>query len=457
VSTRTIRGLASVACRLRREERGAVIVLLAVLGVGLAALGSFVVDYGRIMNAQKELQTAADAAALAAAQDLPDGTAAANTAYAYSAAPTATKGNTRPDLPDVITTANPKCLAFLESLGLVCYAPNPYNAIKVDQDADVPLLFLGGLGIPGIHVHASAMAAMKGGAAYPLDVMIVLDRTGSMSQSVGSGQTRISQARAGIQSFLGAMRPSSDKIGLDLFPPTNATSCNYSEPSSPYENAQNGYVVVQPRNDFRTSDTGPLNTSSPLVQAVSGSCPSVGGITAYTTAIQKAKDELNANGRSNAQDVIIFFTDGEANYGPCASTSSCSATAERQAPCGSANTLATNLKAGAPPAGEPPAFIGGTWIYTILYSTSSSSRCKGWKATGTGGDSESCAVNQANQAFPCDEEPAPVTAHNTLQSMASVGSDGLSRFYTSQDDLTQIFKRIAIDLSSTRLLPDDTQ
>ena len=46
-------------------------VLVAVTAVGLAAIASFVIDYGRVMNAQKELQAAADAAALAAAQELP--------------------------------------------------------------------------------------------------------------------------------------------------------------------------------------------------------------------------------------------------------------------------------------------------------------------------------------------------------------------------------------------------
>jgi hypothetical protein len=431
---------------MHREERGGVIVLLAVLAIGLVAIASFVVDYGRVQNAQKELQAAADAAALAAAQDLPDGGTAGATAYQYSASPGASKGNTRPDLPSVTFTSETKCLNYLTNLGL-SQCP---NAIKVTQEADVPLLFLGGLGLPGIHVQATSLAAMKGGAAYPLDVMIVLDRTGSMRGS------RITNAKKGVRAFLGAMRPSSDRIGLALFPPTSQSSCNYDvSGNDPYENYRNfnNYVVVPLRNDFRTSDTGDLNGGSPLVQAVSGdNCPDADGFTSYTTALQYAKDELNKDGRSNAQDVIIFFTDGEANYGPFYLGNN---DPQRSTPCQSADSYATTLKAGAPPAGEPPQFIGGTWVYTILYSTSSSTRCKGWKQLGTQ-DGRSCDVNQPNTPFVCDEVPVPTTAHNTLQHMASVGSDGASRFYTSQDDLTQIFKRVAADLSSTRLLPDDT-
>ena len=46
-----------------------------------------------------------------------------------------------------------------------------------------------------------------------------------------------------------------------------------------------------------------------------------GGTTAYATAIDKAQAVLAANHDPNAQDAIIFFTDGEATYGPCVDTS----------------------------------------------------------------------------------------------------------------------------------------
>jgi hypothetical protein len=398
------------------------------------------------MNAQKELQAAADAAALAAAQDLPDSSAAGASVSAYGAGAGATKGNTRPDLTSVTTTSVMKCLNYLKDLGLE-FCP---NAVQVNQEQEVKLLFLGGLGLPGINVHATATAAAKGGTAFPLDVMIVLDRTGSMEESLG-GSRKINAARAGVQEFLSAMRPSSDRIGLALFPPTNSSSCPYSEPNKPYENGQR-YVVVPLASDFRASDTAPLNGSSPLVQAVSGNCPATGGITAYTTALQKAKDELNADGRPDAQDVIIFFTDGEANYGPW---NLGTGDPQLRTPCGSADALADSLKSGAPPAGDPPQYIAGTWIYTILYTNDPNKRCKGWQPAPAKQGGTPCNSGQ-DTTFPCDELPVPTTASNTLRSMASVGSDGVARFYTSNDDLTEIFKRIAVDLSATRLLPDDT-
>lgn len=455
-------GVRSLARRLRFEQRGQIIPLIAVLAVGFLALVSFVIDYAHIKNTQKELQAAADAAALAGAMELPDANAAFNTALSYSANPLNPTGkNSRPELPDntITDVDSTLCLNYLKNLGLnLCP-----NAIRVRHDADVPLLFLGGLGIPGIHVHATSTAAMKGGSAYPLDVMIVLDRTGSMGDNTQSGVQKMAQARAGVQTFLSAMKPSSDKIGLALFPPTTSTSCNYNVGTNPYENAQNGYVVVHLRSDFRTSDTGPLNGSSPLVKAVTGSCPSVSGITAYTSAIRAAKTELNTNGRSNAQDVIIFFTDGEANYGPC--VPNCGATSERTQPCHSALNLANSYKVGAPPPGEAPDFVGGTWVYTILYTDGGFVRCTAYRPSPA---PSSCRPSSSNTSFPvtstldpagglyCDEQPL-ITAYETLEQMASVGRDGTTRFYTSNDDLTQVFKRVAIDLTMIRLLSDDTQ
>ncbi len=253
------------------------------------------------MNAQKELQAAADAAALAAAQELPDGSAAANTALSYGA--TAGGKNTRPDLPNVVTSADAKCLNYLQQLMHAqrnCVVGDPPNAIKVDQDADVKLLFLGGLGIPGIHVHATALASMKGGTAYPLDVVIVLDRTGSMGEVHGRrpGQDRPGSARrpsvpgcheAVVRQDRARPLPADQLDELQL----QRRRTTRTRTPTP------GTRAVHLRSDFRTSDTGGLNYSSPLVQAVGGShptsssCPDVDGITAYTTAFQQAKNELD--------------------------------------------------------------------------------------------------------------------------------------------------------------------
>ncbi len=409
-----------VARRLR-EESGQAFALLAIAAVALLAMTGFVIDLGHAYNAKRELQASVDAAALAGAQELPDTTLASNTARQYSSSPG--QKNVHPDLPSVTTTVTPKCFT---SLTLPC---NPANGIFVKETATVPTSFLGVIGIRSLDVSATASASMRGGAALPLDIMIVADRTGSMCQPC----SKIQSAKDGIREFLGAMRPSVDRIGLAVLPPATSmgTRCNSSS-SSNYDNTSNPYVVANLASDFRTSDTSPLNPNSPIVQTVG--CLSTGGITSYATAIDDAQTHLDAQGRGNAQDVIIFFTDGEANYGPWYYGNG---SPYRTQPCHQAITSAANVKA------------KGTWVYTIGYDTTSAIRCAGYR------NLNGCRQGAATQ-LQCDEQPT-ITAISALQQMAST-IDGELKFYNQPNpgDLTAIFQRVAIDLTLVRLIPDDT-
>jgi Flp pilus assembly protein TadG len=404
-----------------REESGQAFVLVAVMALVMLALVGIVLDVGHAFHAKRELQASVDAAALAAAQDLPDVPTASSTARQYSSSPG--QKNVHPDLPNVTTAVTPKCFT---SLTLPC---NPVNGIVVKETASVPTTFLGVLGIRSFTVSATGSASMRGGAALPLDIMVVVDRTGSMCTPC----SKIQEAKAGVLEFLQAMRPSVDMIGLELLPPATsvASRCNTASNSN-YDTASNPYVVVPLSNNFKTTDTSPLNQSSALVQTVN--CISTGGITSYATAIDSAQTALNAQGRPNAQDVIIFFTDGEANYGPFYYGNS---SAYRKQPCGQGITSAANAKA------------HGTWVYTIGYDTASNVKCAGYKNT------SGCNQGAATQ-FACDEVPAR-TAVPTLQSMASTIDSDL-KFYNQPQpgDLTSIFKSVAEDLTMVRLISDDT-
>ncbi len=363
-----------------KAESGQILVWIAVSAVALLAMVGFVVDVGHVFNAHRELQASADAAALAGAQDLPNTGLATASAMQFSSS--AGQKNAHPDLPGVTTTVTPKCFT---STGLPC---NPVNGIVVNESASVPTFFLKVIGINSIPISARSSASMKGGAALPLDVMIVVDRTGSMCQPC----SKITNARDGVLAFLSAMRPSVDKIGLTILPPSTsvANRCQ-SGPSSNanYDNASYPYVVVNLASDFRLNDSAPLNPASNLVQTVN--CLKTNGGTAYADALDKAQAAIDAQGRADAQDVIIFFTDGEANYGPWyhGNTSN-----YRKQPCGQAIASANSFKSRA---------FKPTWIYTIGYDTDTSVRCKGWKSSGSQGGNN-CNVGQGTQ-FPCDEQP----------------------------------------------------
>jgi Flp pilus assembly protein TadG len=423
-----MRSLYNRLARRVRHEAGQVLVWIVVGAIAFLAMVGFVIDVGHVFNAHRELQASADAAALAAAQDLPDVSMATARAIEFSSSPG--QKNVHPDLDNVTTEVTPKCFS---STGLPC---NPANGIVVRESANVPTFFLRVIGVDSFDISARSTASMKGGAALPMDVVIILDRTGSMCQPC----SKIANAKEGILAFLSAMRPSVDYIGLNVFQPATSvgTRCN-TPPSNNanFDDDDNPYTVVDLTNDFRTSDSSPLNPSSVLVQTVN--CIRTNGSTAYAASIDHAQAQLNAQGRADAQDVIIFFTDGEANYGPWYYGNS---SPYRRQPCGQAIASADAAKA------------AGTWVYTIGYDTDSSVRCLGWKATGSQGGT-SCNRG-AGQQFVCNEVPTRY-ALSTLQTMAST-IDGQTKYYNqpTAGDLTAIFERVAMDLTQVRLIDDDS-
>ena len=64
------RELASLVRRLRQDENGAVIILVAILIAALIGLGALAVDIGNLAYTQRRLQATADMAALAGAAEI---------------------------------------------------------------------------------------------------------------------------------------------------------------------------------------------------------------------------------------------------------------------------------------------------------------------------------------------------------------------------------------------------
>jgi hypothetical protein len=356
------------------------------------------------------------------------------------------------DLTSLSLTFTPKCLTVNGSVPAWC-TPSKPNAVQVKQSATVNTVFGKVVGISSAGISATSTAKMGGGKPFPAHVMIVVDRTGSMSTSCSAGGTKLTCAKNGVDAFLSGMDPTYDKVGLAVLPPaSNSGACAQPKTSdgapNDYDVYTNNYVVVGLSNDYKTSSTSPLNPSSTLVSDIN--CMKAGGTTAYATAIDKAQAVLAANHDPNSQDAIIFFTDGEATYGPCVDANNDSvcdnnASTYRSRPCYQGTQSAGAAKA------------AGTWVYTVLYDTNTTDQCWAWKASGTGtklgGGSGSCNVAKGIQFLSgCYESPA-MTAYGTVQSMAS---DSSKFFYSPNPaSLTSIFQDIADDLGGSRIVDDD--
>ena len=159
---------------------------------------------------------------------------------------------------------------------------------------------------------------------------------------------------------------------------------------------------------------------------------------------------LAANHDPKAQDAIVFFTDGEATYGPCVDANNdnvCdnNGSTYRSRPCYQAVQSAAAATA------------AGTWVYTVLYDTSTSTPCRAWASSGTGitltGGSGSCNVTKGIQfLLNCNESPS-MTAYGTVQAMAT---DSSKFFYQPNPaSLTTIFQDVAESLEGSRLIDDN--
>ena len=322
----------------QHDQRGvssAIVALLLVVMVGLAGL---VIDFGRVYVIQRSLQASTDAAALAGGYNIPAGTATA-TANSYSAQ--ANDKNANSNVTVTMVSGYPK-LEYFKSTGIqpviTAECPSPgCNGIQVKEQAVVPTYFTRLAGISSVTVTATATAGAKGGAGEALNVMIVLDTTGSMSSStdngcgLGANATREQCALAGIANLLQGLNPSLDYVGLITFPGLVSSSdasydytCGKTLPQSDIQAYSNSpvYTIVglNGSNNFKSSNTSKTLSANSDIVLASGAAGCTSGVTApggedtyYAGAINAAQSALNTFAAPHTQNVIVFISDGGAN------------------------------------------------------------------------------------------------------------------------------------------------
>ena len=143
--------------------------------------------------------------------------------------------------------------------------------------------------------------------------------------------------------------------------------------------------------------------------------------TFYADAITAAQTTLTTTGRAGVQKAIIMVTDGDAS----ASAPSQITTAKGTKECHEAITAAQTAK------------TAGTWIYTVSY----------------GSPSSGCSTDKSPTITPCAallaiaSDPTKFYADTTAACPA--GANATS-------GLNNLFKNIGTSLTSSRMLPDNT-
>lgn len=350
--------------RLQRRlaaEDGAVTIIVALLLVVLLGVSALVVDLGRTRHARQQLQDAVDSASIAAADYLPArdaaradeikalaakittgstvGTVAADVTTTFSCVlryPLNTPGGSSPDLGTTVGHACGPATAGAWNTGAgwvikgsrATHACDPYvgdmcNAVKVSTAQTVNYLFAPAIGIPTGSTGAVQSVACYGACkptGSPLDIALVLDRTGSMSPQ------DIADLKNAALELLKVYNASQQDVAMLALPyPQVADKCKVASPQNYPDPSAGTWLAVPLSNDYKDA-AGNLNPSSALVTGincleraasptimVAGNRSPSQSHTNLGDPIAAAAAFLRQTGRPTVPDVVVFMTDGEAN------------------------------------------------------------------------------------------------------------------------------------------------
>ena len=491
-----------------RGDRGQILPIMTLVLIALLGIGAFGIDVGYAYYAKRQLQSATDAAALAGAQDLPSVSVAKTTAATYATA------NTPANLSTVTYTYATSCTTAATA-GFGCNASTNPNNLTVTATASTNTWFAKIFGIGHFDVAARANACSPCSSS-PVDVVVVLDRTGSMCLDSRNRAdcSDMNNAKEGVHTLLSILNPPYAQVGMIAFPPLDGAStpvCNSPQGTSTnytaYDSTDRRYLTDQIGSDYKLAN-GTANPASGLythtVEGDETKCVIADGYTSYSEALRRAKLELDTHGRANIPDVIVFLTDGEANIGSVYSSNGKAYTkadgtkstygtsafpdnaplyppgnADDEQPCQTAMNLADTYKA------------AGVTIYSIGYALGTSTKCTTgdygpWIPAQAQKKSGTTVTQVAIPAHWCDpDSTASVTLDNKVTykientlckhtadvgnevgpSSTSVYSDdtvediaSAGAFYNKSagGDLTAIFSAIATDIGSgsSRLVDD---
>ncbi len=366
------------------DESGAIIIMAMFLMVVLFGAVAFTIDLSRLFHERQVLQNAVDFGALAGAQELPaqgstQGAIAsakalqvtldnapwidpATISITFKCVVGDRNGDGAPDLSDVPYICGPATGTWTTDWktkrGRSQHTCNPYigdkcNTVSVRTSETVNYIFAPVIGIKQGSTGSVSAASCRGACGAqpnPLDVVMVIDRTGSMTTA------DLSNAKNAARSVLDFYDSSEHHVGVVALPYGRPTDkCNANDPQLYPQAAASFWSIAPLSSDYDRSD-GSLNTSSQIVTAinclkvsptitvrVNGVTKTDAGHTNLGDPLDAAREMLQTQGRSDVPDIIIFMTDGEANQ------------PDSLQPCNYLNNKAAIAKA------------AGQTIYTIAY------------------------------------------------------------------------------------------
>jgi Flp pilus assembly protein TadG len=276
--------------RLRQSQRGTTLVLFTLMLpfviIPLVGLG---VDATMLYIVQAKLSSAVDGAVLGAGRLLGTPANPAEIAGEFLNANFRTDGSA----------------GFWRATNLVptiSVTIGTSDTIQLNATADVPLLFGRIFGYNVGHVAAAATATKKDSR-----LMLVIDRSGSMNTSDGSGSTVIKDLVSYSEGFTQKFTEGTDELGLVVFDGSAVVGYPTTRPWDPTTTSTS---TGGPNTTFNDGTSGDMVNQIAAVTANNGTGMAEALWIAYIELQKAHLRDLAANGSDNRQNSIILFTDG---------------------------------------------------------------------------------------------------------------------------------------------------
>ena len=293
----------------RLNQRGSFTVFLTLSFALLGTFIGFAIDFGHAYLEKARISRLVDAAALAAAKALQGQTAfedaatrAACDSMVMNGAPVVMSGSTT-----CAATSGATFSATLRFFDQAVQGGPPIKHVEVRGDEPMPTTFLRFLGwmVPSgtgdfstINVAALAQAAPE----RPVDLVLILDRSGSMTAIDGSGQQKIKSLKTAVNAFLSNNFTGNDRIGMVSFA---TRGCGNTS------GADNKAAVTCTADVALTSATSATITM--LQTRVNGLVAAnfTNTMEAFRTARATIAPVFNDATRASTRKVVLLVTDGK--------------------------------------------------------------------------------------------------------------------------------------------------
>ena len=286
---------------LKLNQKGSFIVWFTVAFALYGTFIGFAVDFGRAYLEKARISRLVDGASLAAAKVLKgqvgfenDATRAACDSMTMNGAPVVMTGGN-----SCTTTVGASMTASVEFFDLPAPGGSPVRAVRVTGTELVPTTFLRFLGwmVPGDYSTINVVARAEAGPERPIDLVLVLDRSGSMSGA------KIAALKTTVNEFLDNNFTGNDRIGMVSFA---WRGCG---------NAAGGdnlaANICQPDVPMADATSANINT---LKNRVTGLTPNNGAtntMEALRTARVPIAAAFNDPTRVATRKVVLLITDGK--------------------------------------------------------------------------------------------------------------------------------------------------